>query len=248
MLWKEAIQSAGRPWGFSGIGVEHPIGTTVEPDDANGANLSRVSDPAGGTGYALRHFGTLDQGGSRSQLGIYGDVNTAFGRQAKTPEGVWVAQEWYFPEAVSAAGDRGSWVNLWDWHSVDADRRNRWHTAPGLMLARDGSMRVGWEWGAPARAVNPSSDLSTMTLPVGRWFDVEMHYVWSPSPTATLSLWVDGQLALEQHGVQTRAPSHAVVETYSKLYGSAQGRASWSPTPTVRYTRNLRVAGHRIWQ
>jgi hypothetical protein len=246
VLWSDDIQAGAQPWGFDGISVEHPIGTSViPPSDLGGANLSRVVDPLLASAFALRHFATFDDGGSRSQAGIYGDVNTAFGHQARSFEGVWVAQEWYFPEALTASGDPSSWINLWDWHSIDADRGNRWHTSPGLILARDGSMRVRWEWGGPAGSINPASSYSTIALPVGRWFDVEMRYRWDTSPT-TLSLWIDGQLALQQSGVQTRAASHQIVETYVKFYGSTQGGTPWVPTPSLRYTRNVRVADGRI--
>ncbi|HMA96419.1 MAG TPA: heparin lyase I family protein [Polyangiaceae bacterium] len=247
ILWSDSIQTGTSPWGLDGFGVEHPIGTEVTANDANGANFSVVADPLGSTGYAIRHFATFDTGGSRSQGGLYGDVNTFFGNQAKKPEGVWVAQEWYFPEALSAGGDASCWINLWDFHSVDANRASRWHTAPGLILARDGSMKVGWEWGGSAR-INPNSALSSIAMPVGRWFDIEMHYVWSDTPTATITLWIDGQLALQQTGVQTRATSHQFVETYLKFYGSTQGEGAWQPTPSLKYTRNVRVAGERIWR
>ncbi len=248
ILWSDSIQTGASPWGLDGLGIEHPIGTSVTPSDANGVNLSVVADPLAGAGRALRHFATFDTGGSRSQAGIYGDVNTIFGNQAKRPEGVWVAQEWYFPEAIGAGGDAYCWINLWDYHSIDANRGNRWHTSPGLMLARDGSMRVSWEWGGPAASINTGSQLSSIALPVGRWFDIEVHYMWSDTPTATITLWIDGQLAIEQNGVQTRATSHQIVETYLKFYGSTQGGGPWVPTPSLKYTRNVRVAGERIWR
>jgi hypothetical protein len=247
ILWSDDFHITVQPWGLDGAGVEHPIGTSVTPSDANGVNLSPVPDPLGGTGFALRHFATFDTGGSRSQGGLYGDVNTIFGNQAKKPEGIWVAQEWYFPEAISASGDPYCWINLWDWHSIDSNRGNRWATAPGLMLARDGSMKVVWEWGS---GINPNSQYSSIAMPVGRWFDIEMHYVWSETATVTLSLWIDGQLALEQSGVKTKAASHQIVETYLKFYGSTQGQSHgpWVPTPSLKYTRNVRVAGERIWR
>jgi hypothetical protein len=248
ILWTDKIQSNVPPWGLDGYGTEHPVGTEVTPSDSNGANFSVVPDPLGGAGLAIRHFAVFDTGGARSQGGLYGDVNTIFGNQAKKPEGIWVAQEWYFPEAISAGGDPYCWINLWDWHSINADRGNRWHTSPGLMLARDGSMRVVWEWGGPAANINQNSKYSSVAMPVGRWFDIEMHYVWSDTPTATLSLWIDGELVLEQSGVQTRDSSHQVVETYLKFYGSTQGRGPWVPTPSLKYTRNVRVAGERIWR
>jgi hypothetical protein len=247
ILWTDTLQTGNTPWGFDGLAVQHPIGTDVVADDANGVNLSLVPDPVAGRGFALRHFATFDTGGSRSQAGIYSFANSVWNEQAKRAQGVWVAQEWYFPQALGAAGDPAPWINLWDWHSTDADGGNRWHTSPGLMLDKDGSMRVRWAWGGPAGNVNPTSAVSTLALPVGRWFDIEMHYVWTTDKT-TLSLWIDGALALEQSGVQTRAPSHENVETYVKFYGSTQGGTAWSPTPSVKYTRNVRVASGRIWR
>jgi hypothetical protein len=242
IVWTDMLQTGSSPWGFDGLEIEHPIDNPVDPDDANGANLSRVPDPLGGGGYALRHFGIFDDGGSRAQAGIWSSSNDAFAAQAMSPEGVWVAMEWYFPEVMRA---EGAWLNLWDWHSLDDDGGNRWHTSPGLMLDEDGSMLVRWDWGGDAGDINPQSDRSSIPLPVGEWFDVEMHYVWTTSG-ATLSLWIDGELALEQTGVQTRRSSHRIVETYIKFYGQAD--STWTPTPSVRYTRNVRIARERIWR
>jgi len=249
ILWTDDIQGTSEYCGFDGFGVEHPIGTDVTPDDASGANLSRVANPQAGGGFALRHFGTFDAGGSRAQAGIYGDVNTVFGEQAKRPEGVWVAQEWYFPEAIGANDDPYCWLSVWDWHAVDADRGNRWHTSPGLFIARDGSMRLELAWGGPAYAINGEGVASTLAMPVGRWFDIEMHYEWVDTPTGTIQVWIDGELALEQRNVQTRESGNDITETYMKFYGSTQGdHGPWSPTPTLKYTRNVRVAGERIWR
>jgi len=241
ILWSDLIQDSGSVlWGFDGMAVERPIGTPVSPSDAAGANLSQVADPAGGGGLALRHFGTFDGAGARAQVGLWSFANPAFDAQAKSPEGVWVAQEWFFPEAIDAGGDDIPWINLWDWHSTTAGGAERWDTTPGLMLAEDGSMRVRFEWGA-TWMINPASESSTVSLPVGRWFDVEMHYTWTTS-TTTVSLWIDGELALEQSGVQTADVGHSVVEMYSKFYGSSQWGTPWSPTPSIRYTRNVRVS------
>jgi hypothetical protein len=248
ILWHDGLQTtASAPWGFDGLAVEHPIGTDATGGgDAAGASLTRVLDPLGAGGFAMRHYATFDNSGSRSQAGIYSFANAAFAAQAKSREGIWVAQEWYFPQRMTAQGDNYAWMNLWDWHSTDDGGGNRWHTSPGLMLAEDGSMRVKWEWGGPASSLNPDTGLSAVALPVGRWLDVEMHYTWTTG-TTTLSLWIDGVLALEQSGVQTRAPSHSTVETYMKFYGSSNGGTPWTPTQAVKYTRNVRVAGSRIW-
>jgi len=250
ILWRDDIQGTSALLGFDGFGVEHPIGTAVTPADGNGANLSRVADPLPGGGHAMRHLGTFDAGGSRAQAGLYGDLNTVFGGQARRPEGVWVAQEWYFPEAIDANDDPWCWISVWDWHSIDATTRgNRWHTSPGLLVARDGSMRLELVWGGTASGINGPGVASTLSMPVGRWFDIEMHYQWVDTRTGTIEVWIDGALALEQRGVQTRSSTHGVVETYMKFYGSTQGlHGPWSPTPTLKYTRNVRVAGERIWR
>jgi hypothetical protein len=117
------------------------------------------------------------------------------------------------------------------------------------MLAEDGSMRIKWTW----REVNQDTEWSSITLPVGEWFDIEMHYVWGSESTGcaggtTVSLWVNGELALEQRGVTTRGNGHDSVETYMKFYGSANNGTTWEPTPSVKYMRNVRMSDHRIWR
>lgn len=239
IVWRDGIQSGTASWGFNELLVERPIDNAIVGSDARGGNLSRVTDPAGGAGYAMRHLCAFDQAGCRSEIGIWSFENAVFSAQAKSAAGVWVAMEWYFPAVVRAASG-GGWLNLWDWHSLDTNGGNRWHTSPGLMLAEDGSMKVRWEWGGDAQNVNTETPFTTMALPVGRWVDVEMHYVWTTTRTR-LELWVDGQLALTTDGV-TRRTSAGVVEMYSKWYGS-----NWTPSPAVRYTRNVRIGTGRIW-
>ena len=246
ILWRDDIQDGSGMWGFDGIAIEHPIGNVVEGADSNGANLSRVADPAAGGGFALRHFATFDDDGSRSQAGIWSFRNSTFADVATSVGGVYVAQEWYFPEALSAGGDDFPWLNLWDWHSTGPGGADRWDTSPGLMLAEDGSMRVKWEWG-PTWDINPVSGDSSVAMPVAEWFDIEMYYLWT-ADGATLRLWINGELALSVSGAQTRLPSHTNVEMYTKFYGSSNGRTAWSPTPSIRYTRNVRVSDERIWR
>jgi hypothetical protein len=63
-----------------------------------------------------------------------------------------------------------------------------------------------------------------------------------------VSVWINGQLALEQSGVQTADQGHNVVELYIKLYGSDQGHTPWSPIGITKYVRNVRMSGERIWR
>jgi hypothetical protein len=248
LVWSDSIQSGNHPFGFDGFITQYPIGNIVEADDANGANLSRVSDPDGGPGYALRQYGVFDENGARSQLGIWSFAQDEFRDLALSGEPVYVAQEWYFPETIEAGGDPWPWLSLLDWHTT-ADGGTRWATCPGMMLNEDGSMRFHFAWGCPAGEVNGStSDWSSIGMPVGQWLDVEMRWQFATGPTATVSVWINGELALEQVGVQTAPPQHSVVEFYIKLYGSDQGHTPWSPRGTTKYVRNVRISGERIWQ
>jgi hypothetical protein len=251
LIWTDAIQSGGGLYGFDQLGTEHPIGTTVTPSDANGANLSRVPDPVGGPGYALRQYGVFDEGGARSQLGLYSfsESQSAFRDLALSGEPVYVAQEWYFPETIDAGGDGWAWLAFLDWHTT-RDGGDRWHTSPGILLQQDGSMRFQFGWGRDAAGqVNGyNSDWSTIALPVGEWFDFEMRWQLATSQTATVSVWINGELALEQSGVQTAGQGHNVAELYIKLYGSDQGHTPWSPVGITKYLRNVRISGERIWR
>jgi hypothetical protein len=242
ILWTDGIQAGTADnWGFDYMMTERPVGTSVTPSDANGANISRVADPLGGAGYALRFYTNFGSsaGGARAEVDLLSQSNTAFAAQAKSAEGIWVAQQWYFPQALSAGNDDYPWLNLWDWHSVSAG--DRWHTSPGVMVAKDGSMKVQFVWGGGSASYNSTTGYSSIAMPVGRWFSVEMHYVWSAS-TVTVSLWIDGALALEQTVARTRADAHTGVEMNIKSYGATQGRTAWTPTPFIRYVRNVRFA------
>ncbi len=112
------------------------------------------------------------------------------------------------------------------------------------MMDQGGSMRFKFEWGNGG--VNDSTALSTIALPVGAWFDLEMYYKWSTTGV-TLSVWVNGNLALQQSGAVTKRPGDSVVEMYSKWYGARNGGGTWQPAPARRYTRNVRIGTGRIW-
>jgi hypothetical protein len=242
LVWTDSIQSGESPWGFDMLETQRPIDVLVPPSDSNGANLSRVLDPLGGGGYAMRHYGRFDQGGARSQLSLWSGplADLATGGQA-----VYVAQEWYFPEPLYT--DSWGWLSLWDWHSTGPGwGDNRWHTSPAIMLVTDGSMRIELVWGGTAGEINgQSGGVSSQGLPVGEWFDIEMRYQWTAG-TTTITVWVNGERFLQQSGVQTRVSGHQYVEMYTKFYGASD--STWSPAPSVKYTRNVRISGERIWR
>ena len=242
VVWTDSIQSGGYPFGFDNLETQRPIDVAVQPGDGNGANLSRVPDPAGGGGYAIRHYGRFDQGGARAQLALW---SGPLDEIATSGQELYVAQEWYFPDELYT--DSWGWLSLWDFHSTGPGwGENRWHTSPAIMLATDGSMRIELAWGGTAADINGwSGGTSSKGLPVGEWFDIEMRYQWTED-TTTITVWVNGELFLQQSGVQTKASGHRYVEMYTKLYG--QSDTSWSPNPAVKYTRNVRISDQRIWR
>lgn len=242
-LWQDGIQENVQPdwgWGAPGSGTAHPIETNVVPSDANGANLSRVADPLGGPLFCIRHYVNLNPSG-RSQLGLGFPTSPALQAQIQKPTGILAEAEFLFPVALTTAVPHWQWINLWDFHSVDANGANRQHTSPGIMLDQFSTMKFYLAWGANLNTINPASAMSSIALPVGRWFKIRIQYIWSLTPI-TIKVWIDGVLALQQNGVITRVATNANVETYLKLYGGNNGDASnWIPEPTIRYSRNLKI-------
>ncbi len=249
--WSDGIDADLPMWGFDGIACCYPTFTSVTPADANGANFSKVL--FNGENW-LRHYGLLDANGCRTSAALYSFKNAIFGALAQSLGGIYIAHECFIPQIFNANNDPYCWINFGDCHSTDPNGLNRWHTCPGIMLARDGSMRFRFEWGGASNKINPASEYSSIPFPIGRKFDMELHYVWSDTPT-TISVWIDGELALQQSGVITRSPTHTNTEIYMlKLYGSNQGNiprpviSSWSPEGGVIYNRNVRISGERIWR
>jgi hypothetical protein len=99
-----------------------------------------------------------------------------------------------------------------------------------------------------ARLYRSETPWSNVAMPVGEWFDIEMRWQFATEPTGTVSVWINGELALEQRGVMTASPDHSAVEFYIKLYGSSPSYAPWTPWGATKYVRNVRISGDRIWR
>src|SRR6185436_20014228 len=89
VLWTDSIQTACEaPWGFSQIQLERPIGQATQ--GTSEVNLTRVPDPSG-EGFALKQLATFDNnGGSRSQAGIYSFANNTFDSLVRSPTGAYI--------------------------------------------------------------------------------------------------------------------------------------------------------------
>ncbi len=229
-LWQDNIQNGQSPWGFDQIRCDFNGVTLKSFGDEFGVNLSRVASPDG-NGFCLRHYGDLSQPGSsvRSQVGMVIPA-TEFNLE----------HECYLPQALSAYNDPYSWMGLLDVHVMDPDTANRSYL--GMNVHPDGSMRVTLAQLGTLYPINKTvpQPWSNISLPVGRWFKIRLHFIKSETPT-TVSLYLDDVLAVEYKGVITSLPSNKRVEAYVKLYGGVQINSRWGKV--VRYSRNTRIYG-----
>ena len=225
-IWQDKIQDDAPLWGFNQIRTDYPSDS-----------ITRVPNPAG-AGFCLRHESDLSfsGAGARAQVGVYGNADV----DAATVEGCSFEQECYLPEALSANGDPYSWLSLQDIHVLDADHTNRSYL--GLLVEQDGSMKASLRWGGVLYKVNrdfgTKPPVSTIPLPVGRWFKIKTYFKRSLEPT-TVRVWLDDELALEWIGAINSLPTNTVTEYYVKLYGGVQRDNPWGKV--VRYSRNARI-------
>jgi len=112
LIWTDNIQTGSSPWGFDLIQCQHPIDTDTACNDANGANVSVVADPAGGPGKAMRYVVTSG-GGGRAQAGIMSLANAAFGNQLANYGEVWIEEEIYLPSMPTPSGSY-PWLSILD--------------------------------------------------------------------------------------------------------------------------------------
>jgi len=111
-------------------------------------------------------------------------------------------------------------------------------------------MSYRWEWGCGVGQDPPSeeqSDWASVLMPVAEWFDIEMEFQ-AGYGDATVRLWINGTLALEQTGMRTaHETGHAQGEMYIKMYGRGKDGV-WVPNTLVKYFRNVRMSTERIWR
>jgi hypothetical protein len=225
-------------------GCEHPInGVKITCDAGNGADLSRVPDPAGGLGWAIRHYIIPSDGGGRAQVSTSTVGNPAFATQLANYSEIWIEQEMFIPAPVPSSEGNGSWISIMDFHTSDANGADRWHTNPGLFLC-SGALRcppseagklVARDWKNKIFG-GPTAE----SVPVNQWFRLQVHFRWSTSPVP-VTYYINGRQVL-QITLPTKGSGHTALEWYSKLYGGGK----WNPNPLVRYTRNVKFSGSFI--
>ncbi len=229
-LFQDTIQTGTSPWGLTQLRTDAPYGTKTKPqpstDDSLGASITRVPDPAGGDGYALRlYIDCATHKSGRAQVGWYSFSPRDQLYQLLASE-MYVSAEFYIPEEMTGH----NWIVFADWHQVDDNGGSRTHNSPNLGLGANGAFHSSW------RNWNPGSGVIG-TLPVGEWFHIEGYRKWSTTDTGAMRWWLNGSLIYEITDVQTANENQTHGEMYFKLAGA--GRAT-SPSPQAWYIRNLR--------
>ena len=230
LFFQDNIQNGSKPWGFTATTCEHPIAAEVACSDANGANVTRVPDPLGGRGFALRHFARVgdtggSEGGARSQIGLWFNDNPEWQAAATSGDKIYIAQELYIPTEMVGTGNY-PWLDIMGIQVTNNSGDNRWHTNPGLHIASDwyeapGRMYLSIDWGSQS-GQNPDV-MTSIPLPVGEWFDLEFSWQWTAAFDSTMEVWINGTLAATLKGVRTHTSGQTKVELYGNLYGSPNG-------------------------
>jgi hypothetical protein len=252
----EQVPGNSAPWGWDDLVAEAPWGNVVQhnpptgPNDSLGASIGRVlaSTFGGGSGYAIRHYLHHNSSvrGARAQSSLYDAGRTALQTMMTSGNHFYVYEEYFIPVLFTISGNQ-EYFSFNDFHCVGS---SRWHTNPGLMLKRKqtGEMYFETNWnGAPNSNVS-----STMELPVGQWFGMEIQYKWTYSTDCDYKIWIsdaggdNAVLALNNPGCFTIDGSHdGHLEFYSKAYCSSDTPAVYSINDNELYKRNCKIRDAR---
>jgi hypothetical protein len=247
VIWHDTVQTEA-DWDDGNIwfaAVEHPVGNSLGSGgpnifgtDAGGASLSRVVPPEGG-GWCIRHYGDTDSW--RAQYSGASWTTTAFGNQIAAANQIWLEWEVYFPNTIPTATGTDAWMSLVDWHSHGSSGEDWWATDTSLMMCTT-LLGCGANTGH-VRARDYTnlifSPASPMAIPADEWVKIQQHFIWSESPV-NITYWINGVQACVLPNVTTKYSTHTQLEYMIKSYGT-DGAGSWTPSPMVYYTRNVKL-------
>jgi hypothetical protein len=203
-------------------------------------SLARVPDPAGGSGYAIRH--QIPTSGGRAQYSMASWTNSAFGAEIANGD-IWIEWEVYFPQVPTSVGP-GAWLSIMDFHSHGSSGEQWWATNGALMFASQALGGTSSDAGKLRMRDYTNtrfSNISPTALPANRWVKLLVHYNWSTSEVP-ITIYVDGVQAMQLNAV-TKHPVHSQLEFMVKLYGGNVSSGVWTPNPIVYYSRNVKILG-----
>lgn len=162
----------------------------------------------GGTGAAILNLPQYVGNNSGVRLFRWGEL-----RQNRTLN---MSGWYYIPKTYTLTGDpnTGKYWILQEFKSTSQDRtRNDPFWYINAYNRSDGSLGAKLAWGYQSRLEGPHQGESgwrnygDATLPIGRWFKIDMQITQSKDFDGTVSAWIDGNLVTTQTNIRTGWPS-----------------------------------------
>lgn len=152
---------------------------------------------------------------------------------------------WFYFPAKYTAG-YGGWLNLIQWKSVMATQND-----PFFILGVNNYNKLGmpltltWWPGLKIEGPYPGQSggrtwTSSLELPVGRWFNLEVRYLSAGDFTGAIQVWQDGVEIFNLNGIKTRY-SDGTTQWSVNNYGY-----NLSPSPVVIYMDDAAISTTRV--
>src|SRR6267143_1895819 len=154
---------------------------------------------------------------------------------------------WYFvPQLYTMDVAAGGSTNWWQYKSTTATQNDPFWLIGWQNAGPNGAMRMDMVWWGPATdGPLPGQSgsrqwLSTVDIPIGRWFHIEVRHVCAGDFTGAIQVWQDGVELFHLEGVKTRYP------TGDCKWALSNYASNISPSPYYFYADDVAVSTTRI--
>ena len=248
VLWSSREQAGSFPYNLDWTTCEKPISSIVscQNGDGDGAEFDLASDPAGGSGFAIRQYADLRSGGGRSQGAVLSQSKPAIDALFDGQEEIWFYTQYFFPQPVLGTG----WLHFFGFQQTGNAGRisnnpaiNFWSQDESSGGYLPGDMEIGIYWTDFTQLQK-----ATMSLPVGKWVEFEFMYRRSSGNGArdgAAQIWIDDVLVLDQQDIETWQTGHGNLEIYWNLYGETWANDWNDPSPEY-YIRNMKIGDAKM--
>jgi hypothetical protein len=163
-------------------------------------------------------------------------------RESQTNADLYYSVWLYFPQNIDTRG--GGWFNLLQIHTknggwtipIGIEVKTQANGTNTFFLHSPYSTTSAWNTGG----MPYWEYTSTVPIPIGRWFNVELRFKRDPSQ-GVVQFWQEGAQIFNVQNVQTTHAGATYHEFYVNIYG-----LGISPSPTVIYVDNVTISRTRI--
>lgn len=207
-------------------------------DTLDGSTVPTRDYAHSGRWSAKMTISATSSGGSTSATRLYRWCEQKLNRE------LYYSTWFYLPQRYQV--NFGGWANWMQFKGVDAS-----YNSPFFILDlanfSTGMMRLKLTWWPGLKVEGPlpgqsggRSWLSSLEIPVGRWFQVEVRHVCAPDFAGAIQVWQDGVEIFKLEGVKTRYPTGR-CEWSLNNYGE-----KLSPSPVVLYVDDVVISRTRV--